>query len=246
MKTKITLAILALTVVVVLPPTAEAQRAGFVVGLGPGAVHQSISPHLVGPVVQPFVTAPPFGVVIPPRHHVPRGQVIQQGQVIFIGPPTVKYGPGVNRSVGPIVAPYVSVVTPRGSGVFPRRRRGRFGGTRIGSTWSAERGRQSSRKGHPQRGHHHRPATRGRAPAFRTSQRHGLQRPGRDVDFRSHHHHHPEWRRGLRAVRSASVGSVRAWSNTARNSRAPGFDVSRIGATGADPSRALVIAAPAS
>jgi hypothetical protein len=131
MKTKITLAILALTVVVVLSPTAEAQRAGFVVGLGPGAVHQSISPHLVGPVVQPFVSAPPFGGVIPPRHHVPRGQVIQQGQIIFIGPPTVKYGPGVNRSVGPIVAPYVSVVTPRGSGVFPRRRRGRFGGTRI-------------------------------------------------------------------------------------------------------------------
>jgi hypothetical protein len=131
MKTKITLAILALTVVVVLSPTAEAQRAGFVVGLGPGAVHQSISPHLVGPVVQPFVSAPPFGGVIPPRHHVPRGQVIQQGQIIFIGPPTVKYGPGFDRSVGPIVAPYVSVVTPRGSGVFPRRRRGRFGGTRI-------------------------------------------------------------------------------------------------------------------
>jgi hypothetical protein len=138
MKTKITLAILALTVVVVLSPTAEAQRAGFVVGLGPGAVHQSISPHLVGPVVQPFVSAPPFGGVIPPRHHVPRGQVFHQGQVIFIGPPTVKYGPGFDRSVGPIVAPYVSVVTPRGSGVFPRgagvfprRRRGRFGGTRI-------------------------------------------------------------------------------------------------------------------
>jgi hypothetical protein len=131
MKTKITLAILAVTVVVVLPLTAEAQRGGFVVGLGPGAVHQSISPHLVGPVVQPFVSAPPFGGVIPPRHHVPRGQVFHQGQVIFIGPPTVKYGPGFDRSVGPIVAPYVSVVTPRGSGVFPRRRRGRFGGTRI-------------------------------------------------------------------------------------------------------------------
>ena len=131
MKTKITLAILAVTVVVVLPTTAEAQRAGFVVGLAPGSVPQSISPHLTGPVVQPFITAPPFGIVMPHRHHVPRGRLFQRGQVIFVGPPAVKIAPGFDRSVGSIVSPYVSVVTPLGAGVFPRQRPGYFGGTQI-------------------------------------------------------------------------------------------------------------------
>ena len=131
MKTKITLAILAVTVLVALPTTAEAQRAGFVVGLAPGSVAQSISPHLTGPVVQPFITAPPFGVVMQPRHHVPRGRPFQRGQVIFVGPPAVKIAPGFDRSVGTIVSPYVSVVTPRGAGVFPRQRPGHFGGIQI-------------------------------------------------------------------------------------------------------------------
>ena len=147
MKTKITLAILAVAVVVVLPATAEAQRAGFVVGLAPGSLHQSISPHLNGPVVLPFVTAPPFGGVIPPRHRVPHGRLFPRGQVIFIGPPAVKIAPGFDRSVGPVVPPYVSVVTPRGAGVFPRPRPGHFGGTQI-----VQHGRSSVFVNRPPRG----------------------------------------------------------------------------------------------
>ena len=131
MKIKTTLAILAVTVVVVLPTTAEAQRAGFVVGLAPGSVPQAIAPRLTGPVVQPFITAPPFGFVTRPGHRLPRAQPFPQGQVIFIGPPALKIAPGFNRSVGPIVSPYVSVVTPRGAGVFPRQRPGHFGGIQI-------------------------------------------------------------------------------------------------------------------
>lgn len=123
MKTKITLVILAIAVVVILPTSAQAQRTGFVVGLAPRALQQSIAIHRVEPFVQPFMRSP--------WHWLPRGQLMPQDQVIFIDQPTMKIGPLPDRSVGPVVSPYLSVATPRGAGAFPHPRPGDFVGTEI-------------------------------------------------------------------------------------------------------------------
>ncbi len=79
MSKRITVASLALVTLLALPAGLSAQRAGFMVGLAPGARPPMVSPVQAGHVIQPFVTPQAFGFVVPPAQLTAQGQIVRRG-----------------------------------------------------------------------------------------------------------------------------------------------------------------------
>ena len=147
---RITVASLALVTLLALPAGLSAQRAGFMVGLAPGARPPIVSPVQAGHVIQPFVTPQAFGFVVPPAQLTAQGRVVRRGGQtarrggqIFVGRGNQRGRPGGRQArrgnqiarqgqvffVGPPIAgvvrgplPRHPIVTPGTTVIAPRGR----------------------------------------------------------------------------------------------------------------------------
>ena len=150
MSKRITVASLALVTLLALPAGLSAQRAGFMVGLAPGARPPIVSPVQAGHVIQPFVTPQAFGFVVPPAQLTAQGRVVRRGGQtarrggqIFVGRGNQRGRPGGRQArrgnqiarqgqvffVGPPIAgvvrgplPRHPIVTPGTTVIAPRGR----------------------------------------------------------------------------------------------------------------------------